>query len=110
MAPSALVRSVPSLKIVVTSDSAAGTIAAAPMPWTKRATTSAVESLANPAVLDGHVEVVSDRREGRVHDRPIGPSAKSGNGTKQSRSKVRFPRVEDRNEVASVARVGTSLN
>jgi hypothetical protein len=72
MAPSAFVPSVPSLKIVVTSDSAADTIAAAPMPWTKRATASAVESLANPAVLDGHVKVVPDRREGHVHDRPIG--------------------------------------
>ncbi len=36
MAPSACVRSVPSLKIVVTSEIAAGSIAAAPMRWTKR--------------------------------------------------------------------------
>ena len=51
-APTAFGRSVPELNSVVSSDSAAGIIIAAPKPWAIREPTSAAELPANPPVND----------------------------------------------------------
>jgi hypothetical protein len=50
--PSALLRSAPSWNVVVTIDSAVGVMTAAAMPWTTRATSSAVTDPASPAPSD----------------------------------------------------------
>src|SRR5690349_25015353 len=52
-APSALIRSVPMLKLVVRMDRAAGVIRAAPIPWASRAPTTVPAFGAAPARTDG---------------------------------------------------------
>src|SRR5213593_4482908 len=54
--PSALFRSAPSVKVVVTIERAAGEMIAAPSPWTARALIRTPELVASPHVSDASVK------------------------------------------------------
>ena len=62
--PSAVLRSGPSLKVVVRIDSAAGSIIAAPMPCASRAPTSTPELSAKPPISD---EIADQHGPGDEH-------------------------------------------
>ena len=78
-APSALLRSAPSEKVVVTIESAAGERSAAPRPWTARAAISAPSDSAKPPTSEASAKRTSPdmntrRRPSRSASRP--PSSK----------------------------------
>ena len=64
--PSALFRSGPSSKVVVTIDRAAGEMIAAPMPWTARAPISTEMLLARPQTSEARVKRTSPTRKIRL--------------------------------------------
>ena len=73
--PSALLRSAPSLKIVVTIESAAGEMIAAPRPWAARAAISCPSVAAKPAASEATATSISPamktrRRPSRSAVRP----------------------------------------
>ena len=65
-APSAMLRSRPSVKVVVRIESAAGVIVAAPRPWSARATMSDVSSHASPQSSEPTEKMTT----GHEHDAP----------------------------------------
>ncbi len=64
--PSALFRSAPSWKVVVTIESAAGEMIAAPRPWTARALIRTPELLAKPQTSEASVNSVRPTRKIRL--------------------------------------------
>ena len=74
--PSAVLRSLPSLKVVVSSDSAAGSIIAAPRPCARRAPTSTPALPANPPISeDSANSAVPATQDAAAAEQVAGPAA-----------------------------------